>query len=469
MDEDPRRSVSLAVYSRTLRRRWGAIVAGLALGVMLGAAFFTLGPKQYTGQSAVLVNPITADPFDTGPVNQQVSGTTEAVIMRSLGVAERAASLLGTDSDPRDLLKNLQVEVPLNALTLIVRYSGDSATAAADGANAFGRAYLQYRRELFEPQRAAIVENLRKETDGLRAELKASKSGTDASRLTAERLASAQDRLAKAVAISIRPGELVSEARPPRAPSSPTPVTATAGGLVVGLLLAAAMVLYRHRTDDRLTTVAEVEHASGLPALGLLSRDGRSRADAGNAALVVHRLLEHPGSAPEPAVWLFSTVDGSPDTRAGEVAQGMPDGPLRVLTPQDGRTEGVLTEAAGPDPIVVDGARLGSSAALLAWARRADCVVPVVHLGTTTRTDLAAFLAAVTEGPGGHDACPGILVVDRPVPGRAHGPAAAGRAEPSGTHDDDSAALDHGDVALSDPDTAPSTEDPEQVASATSR
>jgi capsular polysaccharide biosynthesis protein len=258
---------SLSEYVRLARRRWPSLVIGLMIGVLAGIAWYMTAPQSYEARATVTINPITNDLFSNSPVNQLVNTATEAEIMRSIEIAERAAAQSDLDGDPRDLRNQLAVAVPPSSLALEISFTADSPEVAATGANAFATSYLDFREETAEARRAGYAEQLRSQLRDLTEQAVAAGSGA-ASQVLSQEIIAVRQQLGDATSLPISAGQLVSKALPPRFPTSPRRLPAIAGGFVVGLLLGIGLAAIRHRRDDRLFTADEVSTAAGLPVIG---------------------------------------------------------------------------------------------------------------------------------------------------------------------------------------------------------
>src|SRR4051812_35954966 len=143
----------LADYGTILRRRLPLILAFLVAGLLIALAFTVLQHKTYRSTAAVLVRPITLDPFDsTQRPSQLVDLDTEAQLVKSSAVIDIAKQ---TDRKlPGDVAtaQNVNVSVPPNSQVLDINYSSGSAAGAQSGANAIANGYLQYKSELAKQQ-----------------------------------------------------------------------------------------------------------------------------------------------------------------------------------------------------------------------------------------------------------------------------------------------------------------------------
>ena len=153
-------------YVAAIGRRKKLIAIIVLAFVVLGAAYSVLSTKEYTAESRVSVTPV----FD--PANgstPEVNIDTERGIAKSSAVAVIAQRILGSATEPSDLLARLSVSPVGDSTILAFRYTHTDPDASYRGANAFAQAYLGFRsdeadtatsqaRQAIEDRRAAKVE-----------------------------------------------------------------------------------------------------------------------------------------------------------------------------------------------------------------------------------------------------------------------------------------------------------------------
>jgi capsular polysaccharide biosynthesis protein len=427
--------VSLSEYARLARRRWPSLLIGMMLGLAGGLAWYVLAPPSYEAGATVTINPITSDLFSGSPVNQLVNTETEAEIMRSIEIAERAAVQGRLTGDPRDLRDQLSVTVPQNSLALEISFVADSPEMAATAANAFATSYLDFRHETAEARRAGYAELLRTQLRELSQQVTGAVPGP-ARQILNEEIIVVRQQLSEAASLPISPGQLVSKALPPRFPASPRRLPAIAGGVVLGLLLGITIAAGRHRRDDRLFSPDEVAAAAGLPVIGILpgfdrgprlqTREvddialaamrltSRTFAHDVRSLLVIRADLGRPTRAELIAWWLGRTHDVTlARLGAGRDPHPTADGyvDLSALPPSPG-----LWMASG-SMHTFDGYVLFDGGALQGLADAididdADAVLVAVELGVTRRRALERTVSEL-HSLMPDQLVPGILVVRR--------------------------------------------------------
>jgi Mrp family chromosome partitioning ATPase len=287
----------LSDYTGVLRRRWRRIAAAGLAGLVLAAAYVFLAPKTYTGTVLVQVNALPNNANAVGgrtggPVNMD----NEAQAAHSLAVAAIVKSRLHSSLSETDISQNLKVVVPPNTTFLQISCGARSAIAAAQCANAAGKAYLDHRRLSIMALLGTGISALRNESGRLRQEIvqykillltarhhqKSQVVGSPADMtdelklngaLTA--LNSAQQSIATALILyqslsaanGTVAGDIVSHATIPTSPSSPRKLLYLPSGLIAGLVVGLAWAFVRDRRDKRVHNVRDVERLGNLPTL----------------------------------------------------------------------------------------------------------------------------------------------------------------------------------------------------------
>ena len=137
--------VDLREYAAVLRRRkWLILFVTGIFTALMGAYSFSKAP-MYTAQSTVYVQPAsTSAQFRP---DQLVSLDTESRLVKSAPVAIIAQGMLGWDLTIPQLLKRVSVETTPDTLVLDIFFTDGQRNDAAEGANAFAKAYLQYKQD----------------------------------------------------------------------------------------------------------------------------------------------------------------------------------------------------------------------------------------------------------------------------------------------------------------------------------
>ncbi|WP_017626814.1 YveK family protein [Nocardiopsis chromatogenes] len=286
--------------AQTLRRRWKTVAAATAAGLAIAGAGLALAPRTYTATTAVQVRPTGVAELTgelSGRTNGEVNLDTEAQVATSARVASAANRQLGGE-DPAEMRERVEVEVPPNSSVLEISYSASSPEAARDGATAFSDAYLADRSarvgELIDARIGALDEQTEARTEEMEELAEAAAKGGAAKRARAEaRLEAVQSEISDlnaetgpltAAKASLIPGQVLTPAALPDAPSSPQPVLWLAGGGMLGLAVGAgAAFALERRTRARAGTAAAAQEPQ--EAKGAQGAQETQDADAQEAAV----------------------------------------------------------------------------------------------------------------------------------------------------------------------------------------
>ncbi|MFC7742693.1 Wzz/FepE/Etk N-terminal domain-containing protein [Nocardiopsis composta] len=116
-------------YADVLRRRWVAVAAGAAGGLLVAVAAVLALPSEYASTTAVQVRPTGPAELTgerSGRTNGEVNLDTEAQVVRSTKVAAAAGELIGATETPDELRERVEITVPPNSSVLEIAYRGDS-------------------------------------------------------------------------------------------------------------------------------------------------------------------------------------------------------------------------------------------------------------------------------------------------------------------------------------------------------
>ncbi|WP_089154913.1 Wzz/FepE/Etk N-terminal domain-containing protein [Micromonospora sp. NBS 11-29] len=335
--------LALMAYLGWLRRRWWILLLAAALGLAGGLAVSQLQDARYTSTTSLLVRPLGSG--NENNANAKVNLDTEAQVIRSLVVAERAKTLMKSGAGADELVKAVTVSVPPNSQVLQVAYEADSPTQAQSGSHAFAQAYLDLRKataqKTLDNETAALqqqIAEVNKQLSAVAGRIAAAPANSpQRERAEADRsvytnqLSSLNNRLSPLISTDLDPGEIISDARLPDHPSSPNRTLNLASGMGAGLLLGIVLALVLDRLDNRVRRGRDISDRVGLPLLLELP----ARTPSLSVLPASHKISRELGrlrnvlltAVPEPAQGgrgrQLLLCDGSAGTAAGFVAANL--------------------------------------------------------------------------------------------------------------------------------------------------
>jgi len=277
--------------SQFLRCGWSLIALGLILGAALGAILLQTLPPTYSASAAVLVRPVAVS-AQTTPGDRLVDDVnldTEAQLVRSLTIANRAAKSIESGQTSIDLIESVSVEVPPNTTILRISFSASTSEAAAAGAQAFAAAYLDNRERSAERDVADQLDKLNTQLDALDQRLEKlirsivslpENSSTRLIRqtrlqLVRSRYASLQSYRTTLESATISSGQIISDARPPASAAAPDPLVVVAAACALGLLAGLGLAWLTRFRSYRLRAGDDVEAMTGRNLLASVPGRGR--------------------------------------------------------------------------------------------------------------------------------------------------------------------------------------------------
>ena len=306
MPDDSYASVDLADYVRVVLRRKWLILSVLLLAILLAYAYSRTQTATYTTAAQLkFAEPSVSQ--SANPKVLQAYAQDEASFVRSVSVATDAAELVGTEVDPRTLIKNLRVAAT-ESLVVNVRYTAKDPKVAQETAQAFAQAYINRRTADARAERDRVVKNndtkiqaLQKEVDRVTAELETACAAAAVAEnpslcsVTTKDFSDSSDELREArlakdniASLPIDAGEIFSPAPTPKAPSSPGLVRTLAFGAFIGLVLGLCIAFVRDRLDSRSRDRTEVAAGSGLVPLASIPMFDERHRSRPAALVTVH-------------------------------------------------------------------------------------------------------------------------------------------------------------------------------------
>ncbi|MBT0770541.1 hypothetical protein KIH74_16475 [Kineosporia sp. J2-2] len=327
-------TVTVGQIVRAWRRRFVIVLLCALAGGLLAAGYASLGSPSYTATAVVKLASLPDNPLTTSTAAvRAVNPATESQVVTSSSVAARAAELMKSDDSPAALSRRVTVTNPLDSQVLRIDYSAASARRAADGANAFAQAYLDFRSEAVQAQIDSLDKELGDQAAALvkqqeKAQKLAITSSDEVTRANAETqvasltgvLEQVRGQRAQLAAASRQAGEQVGSAQPPTGASGITPPVMVAAGLAAGLVGGLVLALLRDRTDQRVRSREQIESVFGLAVIADVPvRRGRSTPESEDAVLRrLGAVIASPPNAPRisPLLLMPAYRTGSSDLPA---------------------------------------------------------------------------------------------------------------------------------------------------------
>ncbi len=269
MSKDPQVNTEgmLEQLLRIVRRRKWIVLQALVVVPVLALLFSLTQEDEYTATATLLFRQA---PNATSESETVIDPTREAATNGQLVglpvVADKAADSLDGVSGA-EILEGVSVEPSSEADTAKIVATTESPELSADMANAYGRAYIEFRRQA---DRGQVQDAIDVAESSLEKLTPAEQEGKEGAALN-EQL----DRLKLTQALQTGGAELVQPATPPSGRSSPKPLRNVVLGIVLGLLLGLGLAALLDRIDRKVRTIDELEELYGVPILARIPRSQR--------------------------------------------------------------------------------------------------------------------------------------------------------------------------------------------------
>ncbi len=349
-EQDAPRELELRDYLRVLRRRKGVIAISTLLVLGVALAFSLLQTPVYAGKAEILLQPRTTDSLfdaETGQtaIDRERSVRTELRVIESEPVRELVRGRIGAAPD---------VSAAPQGQTDVVQVRAESTDAkrAAEVANAYANAYIEFRRKQAVDDLVNAAQQIQGKVDDLQRQVDALPAGAQKDALISQQSLFKQklDQVQVDAALKTGGAQLVTPASVPASPFKPKPFRTGLLATGVGLIFGVAVAFLVDYLDDSVKNKEEVERlVPGVPVIGLIPAIVGWTAE--DEAKVVS--LEEPKS---PAAEAYRTLRTSIQFLALE-------SPMRTLQvtspgPREGKTTtlanlGVALARAGQRVIIV--------------------------------------------------------------------------------------------------------------------
>jgi capsular polysaccharide biosynthesis protein/Mrp family chromosome partitioning ATPase len=260
----------LGAMARAALRRWRPALGVLALTLLAAVAVSRLGGQQYEATAQILlqqpdqVNAVLNPDATASAANAQREVNTNAELITSIPVVDAVRRKLRLRESAQSLIDRLSVSGEATSNLVRITARDPQPQQAARIATAVAFEYQNYRRGSAQEAIGSAITAARARLDAM----------TPADRGSAEgqALDARLHQLEPAQVIATGGVQIV---RPAAVPASPVPRLGplqAAVALLLGLLLAAAVVAILERTDRRLVDDDALEAALGLPVLARVPR-----------------------------------------------------------------------------------------------------------------------------------------------------------------------------------------------------
>jgi succinoglycan biosynthesis transport protein ExoP len=265
----------LGGMARALLRRWRPALAVVALTLLAAVAVSRLGGEHYEATAQILiqqpdeVNAVLNPDATASAANAQREVNTNAELITSIPVVDAVRHSLRLRESAQSLADRLSVSGEATSNLVRITARDPRPQQAARIATAVALEYQNYRRESAQEAIGFAITAARARLDGMTPTVRDSAEG--------QALSARLHQLEPAEAIATGGVQIVRPAAVPAAAVPRLGALQAAVALLLGLLLAAAVVAILERTDRRLVDDDALEAALGLPVLARVPRRRRQR------------------------------------------------------------------------------------------------------------------------------------------------------------------------------------------------
>jgi capsular polysaccharide biosynthesis protein/cellulose biosynthesis protein BcsQ len=288
----PRDDVRARVVTGALKRHWRLLAAITVLSALGAAGLAHSRGPSYTSAATVLIRPLPGNALSTSTATSNQSTTvameTEANLVTSLAVTERVNTALKTDVAPGN--PNITAMVPTNSQIVRISAVARNAVRAQKLAETYATAFLDYRSDLATATQKAQLDKLNAQAAAIETALKTASAQAAAKnppadalikvRLYSSNLASVLAEIGQVEAVTTVPGNIVTPAAAPAAPSGPSDKVLIAAAAAIGLIIGLGIAIWRERADDRIRSKSEPT-ILGVPVLARIPDVGKASAKTG--------------------------------------------------------------------------------------------------------------------------------------------------------------------------------------------
>ncbi len=251
--------LDLRDYVQVVKRRRKLLLLITAVAVGIAVLWTTTQTAVYTARAEILVKEALPANANLGAPLPSLNIENERAIMQSLPVADLAAENIELNEDPRQLLERLEVVVPKDADVLRVQFRHSDPGIAAQGAQAFANAYLEYKESRAQASLDLQVNTVTDQIDDYMS------SGVGAG--NDQTVAALEERRTELRSTIPDAGDILVDAVAPQSPTSPNLVLNVGLALFLGLFIGLVAAFVRERVDDRLRGRGDLEETIAAPVM----------------------------------------------------------------------------------------------------------------------------------------------------------------------------------------------------------
>jgi capsular polysaccharide biosynthesis protein len=283
----------LDLLARILRQ-WPVILAATLVAALVALGFSTSQPLRYTATAEMVVGGYSL-PADlnvqaaldkTGPLGLDLPGETQARVIVSPLIIDKASSTLGLDTASSASLQRSARAKAVTDNAIVLAADGPTLEAAVARVNAIAAAYMDYRSGLTRQALSAVEQQARadsaasaRELQSLSRRIATAAAGDNQGLLTAlmaqQRDVADQARQSSTTATEVATfaksfaggATLTQPATASSVTSSPLVARDVLFGSLFGALLGLVLALLRDKVSDRLQGRQEAEAISGVPVM----------------------------------------------------------------------------------------------------------------------------------------------------------------------------------------------------------
>lgn len=245
---------------RVLRRRKYVVLVALICVPLAAYVVSSSKESKYTATATLLFESgeeLGTEATRDAATNEALAGLPEIAVRTAKDLKQGVSAGLILESIEPGAANEMANLTTISATTT-------SPQLSATIANAYSKAYIDFRREKAQEQVGAAVSLVENRLEELTPEESAGAKG--------EKLRERLDELELEQALKTGNTTLVQPAGPPSSPSSPKVKRDVIIGLIVGALLGLALAALLERIDRRVRSIEELEKLFGLPVLARIPR-----------------------------------------------------------------------------------------------------------------------------------------------------------------------------------------------------